>query len=173
MMEIRNVDVSLSHGQLFNKKQFVFVYLGMAACCLLLILPILMLCVPEMEWARQMVVAIVFADVLAVAFMSLLVYVEIKNRKLQSKIKLWLEDAVEIRAYSKKIGENRLGIKPKATKIQIRFSLNKKHYSRESTYQVFGGEKGYVGCFNKFADKEVNILYSLKYDEVMILKDKK
>lgn len=42
---------------------------------------------------------------------------------------------------------------------------------RESTARVYGGGEGYVGCFNKYADREVNILYSPKFDEVMILKD--
>lgn len=172
-MEVTKVDVSLSHGQFFNKKQFLVVYFAMAAVCLFPLLTIILLCIPDVEWDSEMVLVVVLGNLFAFAFMSLLVYVEIKNRKLKSKIQLWLEDAVEIKAYSKKIGENRLGMQPKATKIQVRFTIDGNHYVKESTYKVFGGWEGYVGCFNKYADKEVEILYSPKYDEVMILRELK
>ncbi len=62
-------------------------------------------------------------------------------------------------------------MQPKATKIRIDFYCNDAAFRKESTVKVFGGQSGYVGCFNNYADKEVNILYSPQYDEVMIIKD--
>lgn len=168
-MKITDVDVSLSHGQYFRKR-FIIVYIGMAVCCFFPILTVIMLAL-QLEWDMQMIVAMALGNVGSIAFLAVLIYIKIKNDKLKNKIKLWLADAVELKAYSTKIEEHKMGFQPIATKIQVEFDYADKHYKIESTYQVFGGYKGCVGCFNKYADREINILYSPKYDEVMILRD--
>ncbi len=168
-MKITDIDVSLSHGQLFHK-QLILVYFGMVVCCLFPILTIIMIAL-QMEWTAEIVSTMALCNILGFAFLALLIYIKIKNDRLKNKIKLWLDDAVTLKAYSQKIDEHKLGIQPKATKIQVTFTFDNNHYKRQSTYKVFGGYEGCVGCFNKYADKEVDILYSPKYDEVMILKD--
>ena len=170
-MKLPNVDVSLSHGKLFNKKHFIPLYIALSTSCLFPVLTVFLLCLPAVEWDNDMIVALTLGNLFAAAIISLFVYVERKNRKLKNKISVWSTDAVKIRAYSKKVGEIRLGMQPKATKIQVRFTLNAVEYIRESTYKVLGGLEGYVGCFNQYADRAVTVLYSPKYDEVMILKD--
>lgn len=172
-MQISNIDVSLSQGQLLNKKiQYFFVYLLMALCCLMiLLLMLLLILVPRAEWDIQFAGLEVLGNCGSVALLSVSIFIICKDKKIKSKIQTWLEDAVEIKAYSKKIGENRVGIQPKATKIQVQFTLNGIQYRRDSTAKVFGGWEGYIDCFNRYADKDVTILYSPKYDEVLILKD--
>lgn len=162
--------VSLSQGNILDKKQRLVGYLGIATVCLFPVLTVVLLLIPQVEWDFSLAVLMGICDVAAVAFISLMAFIIVKNKKLCAKIAPWLENAVEIKAYSKKIGENRLGIQPKATKIQVRFNYNGVVYKRESTAKVFGGQEGYVGCFNKYADREVDVLYSFEYNEVLILK---
>ena len=97
-----------------------------------------------------------------------------KNEKLRDNVNLWLEDAVEVKAFSKKIGVMRaMGI-VKGVRLQVDFVIDNIHYSRESTYYDSLSKKfkaGYYVMWSKYADRQINILYSPKYDEVMILKD--
>lgn len=163
--------ISLSQGNILDTKQFFLGCFAIAVCCTFYLITIVLLVIPQVEWDAQLIALNVGCDVGATALLSLFIYIFIKNRKLKQKLRVWLDDAVQIRAYSKKIGENRLGIQPKATKIQVRFSLNDIVHNKESTVKLFGGQSGYAGWFNNYADRKVDILYSPEYDEVMIIKD--
>lgn len=101
---------------------------------------------------------------LSVFFLLKYVRKNIRNRK---KIELWLEDAVMLKAYSTMIKEVNTGISdallgeaPKF-KISIGFKYNGSHYKYKSSVD---------SCWGKFCDKEIDILYSPKYREVILLK---
>lgn len=170
-MQISNIRASLSQGNFLDRKQFAILYSGMVALLLLPLLTVVLIIAPY-EWDGQMVDAMVGGNFMFISVYAVYISIFVKNNKLRKKIILWLEDAIETKAYSKNIGENRLGFQPKATKIEVKFKVNNKIYTRESTAKVFGGWEGYQGVFTKYADREINILYSEKYDEVLILKDK-
>ncbi len=163
--------ISLSKGNILDKNQRFFVYFAIAVSCLFPIIAIVMLCIPEIEWDIQLSVLMSICTVGALAFLAVMVFVLVKNRKIIRKLTPCLEDAISIKAYSKKIGETRLGLQPKGTKIQIEFAIGEVKYKRQSTVKVFGGKEGYVSWFNKYINRDVKILYSTKYDEVMIIKD--
>jgi hypothetical protein len=120
--------------------------------------------ITQIEWDGQQIFAIILGNLLFLSFFVILVYILVKNNKLKIRIKIWLEDAIETTAYSKQAGENRLGIQPKAIKILVKFKIGDRVIKRESTAKVFGGQKGYLGTFKKYADREINILYSPKYE---------
>ncbi len=172
MKQIENIDVSLSLGNILDKKQLCVLYLGIGISCCFPLLTLVMLCIPQVEWDIQVSVLMGLGNIFSVALLSVFVFIKCKDSRLKKQIAVWLEDAIEVKgAYSKQIDEKRLGFQPKAIKIQVKFCLDGKSYKRESTAKVFGGITGYVGCFNRYADKEINILYSQKHDEVLILKD--
>lgn len=52
------------------------------------------------------------------------------------------------------------------------FKYNGEKIAKYSTAKVFGGQIGYLGTFNKYANKKVTILYSPSFDEVLILNEK-
>jgi hypothetical protein len=130
-----------------------------------------MLIIPQVEWDSLTIFGMVGGDIFSFAFLAVLIFIKNDNNKRRDKIILCLEDAIETTAKSVKIGEIRLGFQPKSVKIQVRFKVNGKTYIRESTAKVFGGWEGYLGVYKKYADREICILYSQKYDEVLILKD--
>lgn len=171
-MQISNIDASLSQGQLLGKKQWVALYLFISVFFFFPIFTLVLLVLPEVEWDSQMAFAMVGCNILFLLILALSIYLKIKNNRLKIKINLWLKDAIELKAYSRKIGENRLGLQPAAIKIEVCFKIDGKYYARNSSAKVFGGWEGYIGTFKKYADREINILYSPKYDEVLILKDK-
>ncbi|MDR3021716.1 MAG: hypothetical protein LBU60_03465 [Clostridiales bacterium] len=113
--------------------------------------------------------------------------------KKRKKIIQFLDDGiVEFNAYSEKLDEvvkkdnglYRIPIldrKVKMTSIRVKFEIDGQLYEKDSVlgeYEIGYKEKkgavkkGYHRFFNKYADKHIRILYSYKYDEVMILKDK-
>lgn len=61
-----------------------------------------------------------------------------KNEKIRKEILLWIEDAIELKAYSKKIGIDNSSILFSTVKIQVDFDLEGVHYSRMSHAKHFG-----------------------------------
>lgn len=169
-MQISNIDTTLNYGHLNTGKKQGSLYFSLVSMLLLPLLTILMLIIQVM-WDSQMIFTMVVGDIMTLSFFAVFVYIIVKNNILKKKILLWLDDAVEIKAYSKKTDEYWLGLGI-ATKIQVKFVVADKTYIKESTAKTFGGRKGYLGCYSKYADREIRILYSPKYDEVLILKDK-
>ena len=98
----------------------------------------------------------------------------IRNEKLRDQIVIWLNDSVELTAYSKAIGVWRPNFLSPATKIQVEFEMDGLHFSRESKGKLgVGCPEGHHGIWTKYANKPIRILYSPKYDEVLVLKEKK
>lgn len=171
-MQISNIDVSLSKGKLLNRGQLILPCICIACCCICILITLIMAFIPQIEWDVSLAVTLGLVDVISVSLLSVMLFILVKNNKLVNNIKLWLQDAVELEAYSKKIGEVRSGMfSSLSTKIQVRFSVDGKVYKRESSAKITGIPQGYTSWFNKYADREVKILYSPKYEEVLILKD--
>ena len=98
-------------------------------------------------------------------------YFTIRVYKLRTKIKLWLEDAIECNVQSKRIdttgpsvifAANTIVPMRRMCKIQIQFGYNGKKIKKISDY---------ARIFGFYADREISILYSEKYNQVLILKD--
>ena len=98
----------------------------------------------------------------------------IKTEKKRKEVCLWLQDAVLLQAQSKEVGRKyALGMFP-GVKLQIDFELGGMHYTRFSDSPSPQGERGgYYLMWRKYANRTIQILYSLKYDKVMILKPAK
>lgn len=93
------------------------------------------------------------------------------------KILLWLEDAIEVEGITKTIDKRKWMIVASLVKLKIEFIINGVKFERYtgdekvSPYWNYHARDGYYSGIEKFADKKVKLLYSPKYDEVMILKD--
>lgn len=97
-----------------------------------------------------------------------------RNEKIRKEILLWVEDAVELNAYCKNLDVKYwLGIP--LNKLQIEFNIDGIHYVRTTDNEHrgvldWGRPVGFFAGVSKYADKEITIYYSQKYDQVMILK---
>ena len=158
-------------------KKILAVYLSLVAFCLLFMgIEIWLFSVSQMEDPQpiaQFVTLIVFLALIASLMPFLLLILIVKNEKKRKQVRLWLEDAVEVQAQSKEIGRIcRLGAFP-CVKLQIDFDIDGVHYRRFSESVSQKGEAGgYYYIWRKYGDRRINILYSPKYDEVMVLKQK-
>ena len=92
----------------------------------------------------------------------------------RKKVKKWLEDAIECEGYTEIIDvKKRLGAT--LLKLKIDFRIEGKTYTRitgdSNNLGDYNAMNGYYSGIEKFADKQVKVLYSPKYGEVMILND--
>lgn len=171
-MKKYSIAASLEYGRYFSKWWVVFFYVGLFLSSIGFAIFILL----AIEEANTVFLLGLFLP----GLMSLAsLYLIINNHKLAIKIKLWLKDSVELNAKSTEIDAYKYsaGIsKVDKRKIRIIFVFNGKKIIKISGKpgynRVFYNTKaGYEGIFKKFANKSIKILYSEKYDQVLILND--
>lgn len=107
---------------------------------------------------------------IAAAFLSAFII----NQKNCKKVKLWIEDAVILTASSKSIGNANMPsdmFHRKAIKLRVTFKFQNKIITKESGKKAHSPLNGYTPLFRKYANRKIQILYSPKFDQVMIIKD--
>ena len=112
--------------------------------------------------------------VFAVGLVPLLaLFLVFLNRK--KKIMIWLKDAVEGKGITKTIGKREWMLGASLIKLKIEFNINGVKYVRYtgnanvSLYWNYHAKDGYYSGIEEFADRQVKVLYTPTYDEVMIL----
>lgn len=171
-MNVKDVDISLSLGQLFCGPQWGLVAGLIILGLLFPIFTVIMLCTPII-FTTEMIVCIVSGNIICLCILIFAIYLIIKDYKLKSKVKLWLRDAVELEAFCVKTGEYKADFLPKGYTVDIEFTLGSTRYVRSCGIRTFGGKRGYLTTFGKYIGRTVNIAYSPGYDEVLILKERK
>ena len=169
-MDISNIDVSLTYGQLYTKKHFSLLYICLAISLLMPILTVVLFFLPDVEWDRFLIVTVVLFNLFSLFLLAVVIFALAQDKKAKNKVRLWLEDAIEIKAFANFVSEKMTSLTSIATKIQVDFMLDGKHYYKVSGVKHAGWQAGYDKAFTKYVNKEVNIMYSPKYNEVMILK---
>jgi hypothetical protein len=170
-MKISEIQGSLKHGQFVSVEFTPVCFLGMGASILIVILSSIFIPM-ESGFDTDTLSILLAGNILDLAIFTFCLVVVLHGYKLKKKIRLWLEDAVELKAYAKKQDDYTEFIKPSA-KISVHFKINGKKYSRVSEGKSGSLPKGYHGIWTKYADKEIDILYSPKYDQVLVLKKSK
>jgi len=123
---------------------------------------------------------LVFFIIGAVGFsISVIVSAVLLSRyeKIRKEILKWSEDAVELYAYSKCVGEQESSepfiFNVVCAKIEVTFKLDDKKYKRLSGKTGrLGTDDGFLRLWLDYRDREIRIMYSPKYDQVIVLKDK-
>ena len=102
------------------------------------------------------------------------------HAKINKKIKQWKKDAVKLWAVTKTVGNitnTFLGVQK--IKIAVKFYYNDQKIKQTSgelndiRESIFYMQPGYDAVFQKYANKQIEILYSPSYNQVMILKPAK
>lgn len=176
-MNLSRIDASLTQGKLFTGAWIAFIYVWLAACLALPLITILMLIMTftvGLEWNGLMIFALVFGNIFLGLIAIVPILVIVRNNKLKRKINLWLLDAVQVKARSQTVDSFRIGFWPKRVRIRVEFKLNGKKYSFLSADKMLGDSSdGYNRIWARYCDREIDILFSPEYGEVLILKDNK
>ena len=162
----KKIIATLEFGAIYTGAILVFFWMAFISCFLGATTLLLLINVAGIE---LLIGAIIFYLV----GISILIVLMINRYRLK-QIKKWQEDAVELIAQSMSI-ENSFapGILPiRTTKIVVMFRYKDKRFRIPSgKSEGFWSNDGSAGIFKKYADREIRIMFSPRYNQVMILKD--
>lgn len=161
-----------------SRKKIILEYIAIVIICLFaIVLYVTMVTIEQFKNPDNIVIYIIallsFVAVFSLLPLLLLIFI-LKNERKRREVNLWLKDAIEVEAYSKSIGKKQLGIF-ECVRIQVDFYINGIHYSRVSDSNIYkekSFEGGYYYLWSKYSNRKIRILYSPKYDQVMVLKDR-
>ena len=101
----------------------------------------------------------------------------IRNEKRRKEIMLWLDDAVELQGYVRELAhiDDYIELPPfqikTAIKVRVEFKYEGKKLHCDSREKILGSDDdGYSKIWKYYVGKKVDILYSPKYKEVIMLK---
>ncbi len=176
-MKVSDIDVSLTYGKYFSGKWLIFLYFGLILnfiipCSAITVLIVyLILKIPLTE--DPFIIPFLYCSIVFLFFALYFLFLILNNKKLKKDIALWIGDSVQVRAQSTLLDKFKVLGQPIAeVKIKVSFYINKRCFVKESG----DGKKRnriYQKALAKYADREISILYSPKYDQVLILKDDK
>lgn len=168
-----DVAISLSLGTLHGKRLRRFAKKFMFPFASLFPLLTLAMLISPFEWTAISIFSMIGCNLLGLScFVVLPLCLILKDRRKRNKVRLWLEDAVELPARTKSFGiKYRTFFElPRGLRFEVRFKFESRKYVRSFTARKLGAEDCYEAGLEEYADREVRILYSPRYDEVMILK---
>lgn len=162
-MTERKIRATLAYGENISTWKLILL-LGTIVFCMCGTILLFVIALDENS-VEGMIFSVVPLIMLCVFLMMLIAY-----NKHRKKISLWLRDAVLLDAKCNKYDNSR-GVNG-GIKISISFTYNDKHLVRTSGTQNFHPYNhfadGYSNTYRIFVGKDIKILYSPKYDEVMI-----
>lgn len=177
--DLSHIKFILSNGHFegSSRKKVLLAFAALVGVCLsLMILSITMISIEQVNNPKYVgeFIGIIIGFITAFSLLpTIWLIIIIRNEKIRKKVVVWTEDAVEISAYAKSIGTKYwLGIP--LIKLQVEFQLDGIKYVRTSENEHrgvldLGRPKGHFSGITKFNDKKIEILYSNKYDKVMII----
>ena len=109
---------------------------------------------------------------LSLLFVGFALIFLIPHASLKRKIRPWLEDAVLLTAQSQTAAVRKVyaRVTYEVVKISVKFFYNgEKHIQASGNPEKHKELNGFSQCYWDYTDREIQILYSPTYDQVMIL----
>ncbi len=179
--DMSHIAVLLNHSKFFSdsRRKIILQYIVLCVMIFFIIVSLIIM----ISWEQQessmsiakFLVILLCCTLVCSSIPIVLLILIIKNEKIRNQVNLWLEDAVQVEAIAKRI-DTKYWIGLPLIKLQVEFNLYGIHYIRTTESELrgkldLGRPLGYFAHLTKYADRKINILYSPKYDQVMILKD--
>lgn len=175
---LRSIDASLQEGQYFSGK-WMALFISLIVYCSVFILTcllwlILVKCgIESYDKGEHMSMSCCLC--ISVLIIIGVLYAIHRNNRLKKKILLWLDDAVLLPAKTQVSGSFRTYGHPVAeTKLLVEFYYKGKKIIRESGDKTkkdhWYKRNGYFKVLSKYGNRDIRILYSPTYDQVLILK---
>lgn len=166
-MESTQISRVLSRGVIIPKK--ISKILCIVASCLFVFIMVAVVVISDLSIEHKVIAGIAAFGLLG-GIDALMIGVFINSIKLTKYVEQCLQDAVELRAYvtlwDEEIGGDIIPIEG-IYRIKVEFAYENKRHVKYSPVKKSGR---IVEGFNMYVNKAIRILYSPKYDEVMIPK---
>ncbi|MDE7167771.1 MAG: hypothetical protein K2O28_02855 [Clostridia bacterium] len=181
-IDLSQVAGTLRYGDFSEKKRkkLIIFYAVLMACCSLGLVGSIIGFAFEIK--DDPIMYVILFVVFALCHIPCIIFFVI-NGKRRREILKWGEDAIELYAYSKCVGEQdnhnphavfgNLIFGPSFAKIEVKFELDGKHFIKMSgKLGRLGPDDGFSRVWLDYRDRAIRIMYSPKYDQVIVLKDK-
>lgn len=172
LVRIKDVDASLSYGKIYSSGRWniVVVLLAILGISALVVASIGLIDVQsDKTLLLSAIMGYVIGGVSFLAALLLGLYISRGRRKA----KLFLQDAILLNARAEALGtqfEVRYpAIAMSAVALRVKFRYHDRKIVKDSTWK---GSGFHLVVFKKYADREIKIAYSPKYDEVLLLKSR-
>ena len=169
---------TLKHGKVFARRNRIFFW----ACLVCAIVAtvafvtglIIASCLPMEDVELKEYIIVVIATIIAIAVSALLIFVLSRDKKYRREVNEWLADAIRLMAFCEEC-DKQIFV-PLARNVtcvgNIKVTFNyegDKKVLRSNFYPNIRNGTGTV--FARFVGKEVLIMYSPKYEQVMFIDD--
>ena len=170
MKQINNkITASLKYGKVFLGVRKTLLYVILFVSFLFPCITIGMLLshyFGVLDLTPSMKLPLIFGNLFSLVVFGVVFWRIVYNHRLLNKIEIWLEDAVLITATAKRL--DLIDAKYKPYQIEVSFSFDNKAQKHMS------GAGNFIIGYYKFIiekEKKMQILYSPKYNEVLILEE--
>lgn len=174
-MDISLIDATLKYGEFkyTDRKKFIFEIVGgLFITTVLEVFAIIFLVYSKFTYIEVLGINVI----LIILWIVYLLFYK-KQNKQSKEVKLWLQDAVEINAVTSQaeVYKSVAMLTPITLyKLQVDFDYNGQHYSVQSKneYKIKfdSPPTGFHKIWERYINKNVKIMYSPKYDEVMLVR---
>ena len=168
MYNIEQIDCTLKYGKVYIKQLKLLNILNLILVVisnLLLIGGIVLWAVSEIAIKEFSLVAIIYIAITLLVVTS--VYILKKNKKRNIEITEWLKDAVELKAEINRLDLTNANYQPYQIEVVLKYKGKEiRKISNKANHLTEGAHK----IFAKYHNKKVNVLYSEKYDEILLIK---
>lgn len=167
----KKIVATLSYGKV-PPAFLVVIFITMLLCSIILVPITIIIAVGENQYD------FLFLLTFSIVGIPLSTYFLFDYCRAKQMIKLWKQDAVLLKAKSKIIAEqwvsSHVMIQDKVVKLSVTFKYEGKKMKIVSGEQgkkdLFHPIVGFDKLFEQYDDREIDILYSPRFDQVMILK---
>lgn len=160
---MKKIVASLKYGRI-HRKSLIFLWIMFALGLFLGIYSFVFLFGVE-----RSIVGFIGLILGGIIFSGTALYIIVKNYINCKNCKKWIQDAVELNATSEGIKKTYFGFSDIGLrKLKVSFTYANK---KCEAYSGTKPENGYDRVFFRYADRKIQILYSPKFKEVMILYD--
>lgn len=185
-IDLSEVVATLKHGEFDGARRKSNNIAFLLISCICFSLMIIFAIVFSLEQAKNpepietFVTTLVFTLLGLCLMTGIFLFLFFRNKRIEKEIIRCEEDAVEVYASTKKVGDsydasNPLGelvYGPTLEKIQIDFKIEGKHFTKVSGKSgKLGTSDGFARIWTKYTGKPIRILYSRKFDQVILLKN--
>jgi len=171
-IELSKIKASLSYGKVVSSRWLSIIYFGIVLGFGILAGGLFLAVAGIAESDTNSLIGSILCFTFGLVSITVYIRILVSCQKLNKNIVLWLGDAVNLKAYSETL-DFTTGY-PLKVKIRVHYNLKGREHTQDSGGYMVGSKRRseYHKIFFKYADREIDILYSPRYDQVMILKDK-
>ena len=168
-MKVEDIDVSLRYGKIFNKNWIILNSISIIVVLLVFGYALYDIILMEYQNRFDLLKYIIIWSICFLSIETWFFYFILKNYKIKKKVKFWLQDAVKLTVFAKEIKRLPAFL---FSLEQVAIEVIFKHDGKLIKIKNGNRKQLQVAPYLvKYANKNINILFSPKYNEVMILKN--